>query len=233
MTIKLYDLAGANPEIMFSPFSWRVRMALLHKDLDFEVIPWRFSDRSSTEESGFDSIPVIKDGGKWVGDSWEIALYLDKTYPQKLLMKDSESQATSQLIMALCGTHIFPAVIGVAVYQAYKILDEDSKPYFRESREAMFGRTLEEINADEKTAKAALERALTPFSRVLVANEFIGGDTPSFADFVLFGLLKWADIVSEYRPLDDDIPVGEWFCRLEQMYGGHAAAVPTVRSLSR
>ena len=155
MKIKLFDLAGANPQLLFSPFSWRIRMALLHKGLPFEVVPWRFSDRSATEDSGHNAIPVIKDGDRWVGDSWEIALYLDAAYPEKPIMKGAESRASAQLMMALCGTHLFPAAIRIAMFQAYNILDEASKPYFRESREAMFNRTLEEIHADEATANAS------------------------------------------------------------------------------
>lgn len=35
MAITLYELAGADADRRFSPFSWRVRMALLHKGLSF------------------------------------------------------------------------------------------------------------------------------------------------------------------------------------------------------
>ena len=231
MTIQLYDLAAANPKLLFSPFSWRTRMVLLHKGLPFEVVPWRFSDRTATKDSGHNAIPVIRDGDRWIGDSWEIALYLDERYPERPVMKDAESRASAQLMMALCGAQFFPAAIRVAIYQAYKILSEDCKPYFRESREAMFGRTLEEINADEATAKAGLAQALIPIAEVLSAYEFIGGDTPTYADYVLFGLVKWMDIVSEYEPIDANTAVGIWFARLQNMYGGHAAEVATVRSL--
>ena len=232
MTIALYDLAAANPKLMFSPFSWRTRMVLLHKDLPFEVIPWRFSDRSATKDSGHNAIPVIRDGDRWVGDSWEIALYLDEHYPQKPVMKDAESRAAARLMMGLCGSLVFPAAIRIAVYQAYKILDDACKPYFRESREAMFGRTLEEIHADEDSAKAGLAQALTPFAETLGDFEYIGGDEPAYSDYVLFGLLKWIDIVSEYPAIDLGSPVGMWFTRLQNRYDAYAANVPTVRSLN-
>ncbi|PZD74962.1 hypothetical protein C1752_00989 [Acaryochloris thomasi RCC1774] len=51
-----------------------------------------------------------------------------------------------------------------------------------------------------------------------------------FADYVLFGILKWLDIVSAYKPIDDASSVGQWFDRLEGLYGEHAARVPTVRT---
>ncbi len=230
LAIQLYDLAGKDPAILFSPFSWRVRMALLHTALPFAVVPWRFSDRLASAASGFETVPVIKDGDHWVGDSWEIALYLDRRYPDAPpLMKDAESRAAARLVMALCGVLVFPAAIRIAVYQAYLILDERCQPYFRKSREAMFGTTLESLNVDAEVGKNALQRALEPFSETIENSPFLGGDMPSYADFSLFGVLKWADIVSSYRPLEHDTVMGQWFTRIGALYGGHAGSVPTVR----
>ena len=43
--IRLYDLAGAHDDCRFSSNCWPVRMALLHKGLPFEAIPWRFTEK--------------------------------------------------------------------------------------------------------------------------------------------------------------------------------------------
>ena len=45
MVLKLYDLAGAEDNIRFSPYCWRVKMALKHKGLKFEEIPWRYVEK--------------------------------------------------------------------------------------------------------------------------------------------------------------------------------------------
>ena len=34
MSIRLYDLAGAQDDRRFSPYCWRVKMALVHKVID-------------------------------------------------------------------------------------------------------------------------------------------------------------------------------------------------------
>jgi glutathione S-transferase len=232
MTIKLYDLAAGNPKIMFGPFAWRSRMALLHKGLDFEVLPWRFSDNTKIGPNNFASVPVLQDGDTWVGDSWDIALYLDKKYPDRpTLMNGAESEAYAQFVMGACGSLVFPAAIPVAVYQAFQILDEASKPYFRESREKMFGARLEDIHVDQEKGKAGLAAALKPFNETLAKSPFLGGNSPTYADYVLFGVLKWVDIVSSYRAIDESSEVGKWFVRLEGMYGGYARDVPTVRNM--
>ena len=80
MTIKLFDLAGAEPDRRFSPYCWRTKLALAHKGLTVETIPWRFSDTDAIEVSGQGRVPVLLDGDKVVSDSWTIAEYLEDTY---------------------------------------------------------------------------------------------------------------------------------------------------------
>ena len=80
---EVYDLAGAEPARRFSPYCWRIRMALVHKGLSVETIPWRFSDKPAIAHSGQDRVPVIEDGGLVIADSWAIANYLEDTYPDR------------------------------------------------------------------------------------------------------------------------------------------------------
>ena len=47
MNIKMYDLAGADANRRFSTYCWRIRMALAHKGLEVETIPWRFTDKDA------------------------------------------------------------------------------------------------------------------------------------------------------------------------------------------
>ena len=230
MTIQLYDLAAADERILFSPFCWRVRMALLHKGLPFEIVPWRFSARAATAASGHDAVPVLCDGEHWVGDSWDIVNYLEETYPARpALLPPPSGAAHARLVGALCGSLVFPAAVAIAVYQAWRILDGDSQPYFRGSREKMFGCSLEVLNAGESDGRAGLARALKPFDEVLALHDYLGGAAPTHADYMLFGVLKWTDIVSSYDPIDHATPSGRWFDRLQASHGGYAASVPTVR----
>ena len=70
MSIIMHDLAGADPELRFSPYCWRVRFALAHKGLPVETIPWRFTEKEAIGFSGQGRVPVIQDGGRAVSDSW-------------------------------------------------------------------------------------------------------------------------------------------------------------------
>jgi hypothetical protein len=72
MAIVMHDLAGADPALRFSPYCWRTRMALAHKRLAVETIPWRFTDNAALAFSGQGRVPVIRDGDLVVSDSWAI-----------------------------------------------------------------------------------------------------------------------------------------------------------------
>jgi len=77
MAITLYDLAGAEAERRFSPFCWRTRMALAHKGLEVETVPWRFTEKDKLPQPNGGRVPVIVDGGQVVHDSSAIADHLE------------------------------------------------------------------------------------------------------------------------------------------------------------
>src|SRR5690349_12172879 len=83
MAIKMYDLAGAEPKRRFSPYCWRIKLALKHKGLEFETIPWRFNEKAVIAPYNSERVPVIVDGVRSVADSWSIAKYLEDTYPDR------------------------------------------------------------------------------------------------------------------------------------------------------
>ena len=45
--IKLWELAGDKPDCKISPYAWRVRLTLALKGLQYESIPWRFTDKDA------------------------------------------------------------------------------------------------------------------------------------------------------------------------------------------
>lgn len=43
----MFDLAGAESDRRFSPYCWRIRLALAHKGLELETISWRFTEKAA------------------------------------------------------------------------------------------------------------------------------------------------------------------------------------------
>src|SRR5947207_14919834 len=83
MLLKLYELVGTDAARPFSPFCWRTRMALAHKGLSADSIPWRFTEKAAIAPHGSDKVSVMLDGENEVVDFWVIANYLEDIYPDR------------------------------------------------------------------------------------------------------------------------------------------------------
>ena len=219
----LYDLAGAEDDRRFSPYCWRVKMALKHKGLEFEAVPWRFTEKEAIAKHGSSTVPVLVDGAQAVADSWSIALYLDEAYPSRpSLFGDNEARVLCEFFSHWTVKALHPVLMRVIVLDLFGKLHEKDRAYFRESREKRFGRTLEEHGADPKGSLAAFRGALEPVRPVLVQHAFVSGNGPGFADYILFGVFQWARAMSPTRLLEPDDTVYAWRERMLDLFGGYA-----------
>jgi len=66
--LKLFDFAGADGAVRFSPYCWRARLALAHKGLPVETIPWRVAEKEAIAVSGQGEVPALLDGERCVYD---------------------------------------------------------------------------------------------------------------------------------------------------------------------
>ncbi len=228
--LKLYDLAGKDPNLRFSPYCWRTKISLAHKGLAFETIPWRFTEKEKISQSGQEKVPVLVDGTSIVYDSFDIALYLDETFADRPpLMPDQGSKAAAVFMRAWCDTRLLPALCRLLLKDIHSSLDQRDKAYFRETREQRFGKSLEQLCSDRPGSLQCLKQNLLPAEQALSINEYIGGESPNFTDFILFGSLMWAHVICTVEPLDADSNVSTWFNKLLDMYGGLGRQAPTVR----
>src|SRR5665213_1467157 len=203
MAIKLYDLAGENPDRRFSPYCWRTKMALTHKGLEFETIPWRYADKDKIAFSGSERVPVIVDGDQVVADSWKIATYLEDTYRERpSLFGGVHSRAAALFVNSWADTVLHPILGRLVVRDILEHLDTSDRAYFRESREKRFGMTLEEFSADVESNTKALRAALEPLRVTLATQPFIGGDTPLYSDYIVFGSLQMARSAGKTRLIE-------------------------------
>jgi len=222
MPLKLWDLAAAEDDRRFSPYCWRAKLALAHKGLRAETLPWRFTEKEAIAFSGQDKVPVLVDGEQEVHDSWEIACYLEDTYPVNPLFGSAQARALSFVFKVWVESTLHGPILRAIVVDLYAALHEKDKPYFRESREKRFGKTLEEFGAEPKKAVQELRTALLPVRKQLVQEPFVCGTHPGFADYILFGAFQWARAVSPTRLLEPDDPVYAWRERVMDLYDGLA-----------
>jgi glutathione S-transferase len=114
----------------------------------------------------------------------------------------------------------------------YAMMSLDDQAYFRAAREKRFGRPLEEVGANSAAEVAAFTDKLAPMRSVLAARPFFGGESPLFADYVLFGALQWARVCTPAKLLPEDDPVTRWFERCLDLHGGVGRSVSSARDAS-
>ena len=219
----MYDLAAADPAVRFSPYCWRIRMALAHKGLDVETIAWRFTDKSAISFSGQGSVPVIRDGDKVLHDSWAIAEYLDAEYADRpVLMDGPQGRALANFARHFAQSAIAPVAFKAVILDLFAAVHEGDKAYFRESREARFGKTLEAFAIGEAEAAAQMKIVLSPLRAMLLEQPFVNGDAPAFADYCIFGTFMWVRNISSKQLVGADDAVHAWIERMLDLFGGLA-----------
>jgi len=227
MTITLYDLAGAEPNRRFSPFCWRVRMALAHKGLAVETVPWGFTEKDRLPEPNAGRVPVIVDGGTVVHDSTAIADYLEEHYADRPTLFGGETgRALARFVQNWTETVLQGGIVRLVVLDIHRHSRPQDQDYFRRSREERFGRTLEEVVRDRETGLPAFRASLDPLRRTVERQEFISGKTPAYADYIVFGAFQWARAISDFELLAADDSVRAWRRRMFDLYGGLARSVP-------
>src|SRR5579871_4178593 len=135
MAIVLYDLAGADTALRFSPYCWRIRMALAHKGLDVETIPWRLTDKAVIAFSGQGRVPVIRDGDTVVSDSWAIAEYVEATYPERpSLFGGAAGKAHARFINAWADNVLLLGVARLILRDLLDVFDVKDQDYLDRKR---------------------------------------------------------------------------------------------------
>jgi glutathione S-transferase len=125
------------------------------------------------------TVPIIEDfahDGKVVQDSWEIAKYLEETYPD-----------TPSLFHGTVGVHkafeeysaakITPILFKMSVLHIHENCgSKEIKDWFREDRERKFGMTLEQFAGDANALCEPLKENLKPAHTVLSQYPYVTGD---------------------------------------------------------
>ena len=226
MAIKLYELCGTEAARVFSPYCWRSRMALAIKGLDFESVPWRFTETERLTFAKHDKVPVLVDGDRVVTESWVIAQHLDAAYAYTVPLLRG-NPAPYLFVAAWNDTVVQAGMAKLIVSDIPPLLDARDRAYFVESREKRFGRTLAEVTADREARLPDFRASLQPLRHALRGRDFLGGDTPDYADCIVFGSLMWARSVSPLPLLDAADAVYAWRDRMLDLAGGMARRAPS------
>jgi glutathione S-transferase len=200
---RLYDLAGA--AMRFSPYWWRTRLALAHKGLEVDTVPWRFTEKDA------------------------IADYLEDRYPDRpALFGGPAARALTRFVHDWTLHTLHPLIFRVVVPDLIERLDPRDRPYFRESREATLGMPFEALREQRGAHLDAFRRELKPLDACLSQQAHLCGTDPGYADYLVFGALQWARVASPVELLAGRDAVHRWRERLLDAFGGLGRRTPAA-----
>ncbi|PFH48516.1 hypothetical protein AMATHDRAFT_76675 [Amanita thiersii Skay4041] len=226
--IIFYDLACKKPNYAWGPNNWKIRYALNYKRIPYTTEWLEFTEieaicrekgipptMKKVDGSPMYTLPAIWDPNTKTGlaDSLTIAAYLERTYP------DTPATffpgITNPEYMQIMNAITLPEMKGIrwfVVPRVCDLLNEASQPYFRSTREAMFGRRLEDVLPKEGEEAQAVwgevrkgldivdgwlaeSRARASAGESGSSGPFARGEQVTYVDFALAGYLVWVRYV--------------------------------------
>jgi glutathione S-transferase len=229
--IRLYELVLGNGRSA-SPFVWRIRFALAHKGLPFESEFLGFRDIPARFTGRFKTVPVIECGDVMMAESWDIAEYLDRAYPEHPLFGSPAELSMVRLTDQWFTAEVMRKLLRIFLLDVHDAAHPLDQSYFRQSRENGFlrGRTLEDFTADRLSRLPALRESLAPLRAHLAKFPFLGGANPNFADYIVLGSFIWAGSVATVPLLQAGDALRPYIERGLDLYDG-LARDPRMRPL--
>lgn len=228
MSRILYDLALADEDVRPSTYCWTVKFALLHKGLPFETRTVPFADKSKYPDPEYGKVPVLVDNGEMVKDSPVITQWLDRKYPQSPLVATKAERAAAEFLSAWLAVSFYPAIRPFLTLRIGRLARPEDQGFFRSSREAMFGKTLEDLAAT--FAPETAEKALGVLAAPLTHHRYLGGGAPNLSDYVAIGPLMWQRAVTTAEFYRTPEPVAQWRERMLDLFGGYARSAKSAEA---
>jgi glutathione S-transferase len=202
-------------------------MALAHKQLTADCIPCKFTDKELIAFSGQTKVPVLVDGDDVVSDSWAIACYLEDKYPERpSLFGGGYGRSLTKFFNIWVDNEVNSKLIRMVVKDIHDRVHPDDRDYFRASREARFQNSLERVQAERPIYMERLQQSLELVRPMLHGQPFLCGQSPAYADYILFGTLQWIRCSSPLEVLEVADPLHAWRERLldafDRMARGHS-----------
>jgi len=179
MSITFYYGSG-------SPYAWRVQLALEHKALPYErkVLSFAAGDTRKPEFVALNprhTVPTIVDDGYALWESLAILEYLDERFTSgaKLYPGDAEDRARQRRLIQEMGSYLD---------------GEGMDPITTE----FFSKPAPDMEVVAK-ARTRLREELEYFAKEL-RGDYLAGNAPSAADFVLYPLLGYCWRVNFRKP---------------------------------
>lgn len=237
-SIVFYDIASNAPLRTFAPNPWKTRFALNFKKLHYRTewvdlpniralreklgVP---ANRTLPDGTPFHTLPLIQNTqtGKFIGDSFEIALYLDKAYPDSpKLFRPLTTGLTAAFNAQVDG--IFTKYVGIASEQPFDPrCAEAIGAIFAKRAAAMGFKDLAFTDEYRETLFVGLEAALGELAKAYRhtggTTDYVwraGGSDTTQAQQPPPGREEGGVFLDGTEPVYSDFIVGAWLKMLEE-----------------
>lgn len=226
MSLVLYERLCADGRRP-SPFCWRARLALAHKGLTPDILALKFIEGDKVAFSGQTKVPVLVDDNSVIADSWAIACYLEDNYPEAPTLFDGPGgRALSRLVNHWVDHGLQKALAPILAPYLLAAVHPDDRSYYRRTREAKFGVTMEQLAVRRPALLEALSPVLEPLRQRLAETPFLCGERPAYADYLVFGEFQMARSVCDVDLLDpDEAALRSWRTCMLDLFDGLARSV--------
>ncbi|TFY78069.1 hypothetical protein EWM64_g5940 [Hericium alpestre] len=215
----LYDIPSTSEIGAWSPNTWKARLVLNIKELPYETIWVEYPDikptclrigaaptatvqkPDGTSEAQY-TLPVLQDPntGAVISDSFDIAVYLEDTYPDTLALFPPGSRALLYLF-----SETWFEKVGMALWFPLAIAGADkmhasSREYYVRTKSAIVGKPMTEFRPQGDAGEKVWTDALAALSQVrqwIDKNgtgdkaKYVLGETFSYGDVFIVGWLAY------------------------------------------
>ncbi|KAA1475690.1 hypothetical protein DENSPDRAFT_842503 [Dentipellis sp. KUC8613] len=211
-----YDIPGtASKTKAWTPNPWKARFALNIKGLPYKTVWVEYPEiadlckkigvgpTSRRFDKPLYTLPALQDPntGAAIADSFEIAAYLDATYPDTTPLFPGGTKAFQAMFLQTFEQNVMVPMVQLVAAPTVKQLLPRSQVYWRGSIERGFGKPIEEM-APAGPVRDALWKSVVYYmdttSKWASGNSggvFMMGDKVSFADIVIVVELQWLKIM--------------------------------------
>ncbi|PPQ72101.1 hypothetical protein CVT26_006879 [Gymnopilus dilepis] len=212
MKLIFYDIPSRLARKAWSPNTWKTRYCLNYKGIPYQTEWVEYPDIEPLyKEIGLQPTSVKPDGtprctlpaihdpstGVKMGNSFDIAEYLDQKYPNSPRIFPHNSAGIQAPFAGAFAAHVKP-IWNFLVPPECEILNPRSAEWFRQSREKEFGvARLEDITPTGDRRVKEWKKVERGFAKIDAWYAKNGGSgpfiwaTPCWADFVVGGYLAW------------------------------------------
>jgi glutathione S-transferase len=214
--IQLYDLCGKN-NLRFSPPCWNIKLCLLHKKIDFETIPVRFSEKNKIAFSGQGLVPIVKHNNEFVFESWNIIEWLEKNYTERKLFKNETSKNFSYFLYFWTSRQLLPILFKIIAHEIPNILEGEDINYYIKTREERINGPITKFKPYISDNILEFKKMISPVRKLIEKNGFISGKKPGLEDYIFYGNFRWVYSCSSCELLDTNDIIYQWYKNLSAL----------------